>query len=291
VYAAPQQGHIIYILRECLVVFLWRKDFACAIYKLQKTLQPSGVLSPKSNWFHNRIFRLSIQTKSRLRIFSTLFELQNFIWGSNTNLSTTPCRRHVGLWVTFMHKFCSVHLGNIMTFTFLHYAIVFAPFDTPTVLYLHHYRSNSDGWRTYKLCANCFRDCTPSAIMFVANSTFPNSCKCNVWLRQPPTLRNLASHSVFKLTGRTQFHLYVHAQTHLLFPSISWFHTRISLYDVLSPDTQWASSERGFTTFVWHHAWCSGTLLTTNTVLGLKKLSRYCVLKGIHCCVLFAIDP
>ena len=149
------------------------------------------------------------------------------------------------------------------------------------VLYLHHYRSTSDSWRTYNLCATCFRDCTPSARKFVANCTFPNSCKCNVWLRQPPTLRNLVSHSVFhhtfnfsefKLTGRTLFHQYVHAAASLLFPSISWFHTRTTLYDALSPDTHWASSKRGFTTTVCPRPRCSGARSTMNTVLGMRKL-------------------
>ena len=80
-------------------------------------------------------------------------------------------------------------------------------------------------------------------------------------------------------------------QSPLLFPSISWFHTRTSLYDVLSPNTHWASSKRGFTTIVCPRPMCSGARSTTNTVLAMRKLSRDCVLKGIHGSVLFAIDP
>ena len=40
---------------------------------------------------------------------------------------------------------------NIKTFTFILYAILCVPLDTPTVLYFHHYRSTSDGWRTYRI--------------------------------------------------------------------------------------------------------------------------------------------
>jgi hypothetical protein len=93
---------------------------------------------------------------------------------------------------------------NIKTFAFIKYVIVCDPLDTPKILFLRHYRSASDGWRKYNLFADCCRDCTPSVRQFVNNCTFPNSysnyqnsCKC---LRQPPTLRNLTSHSVFHHT-------------------------------------------------------------------------------------------
>jgi len=58
-------------------------------------------------------------------------------------------------------------------------------------------------------------------------STYQNSCKCNLCLRQPPTLRDLASHSVFhytfnlsefQLTARTLYHHYLHAATSHLVP-------------------------------------------------------------------------
>ena len=140
----------------------------------------------------------------------------------------------------------------------------------------------------------------PSARKFVAKCTFPNSCKCNVCLRQPPTLRNLASHSVFhhtfnlsefKLTGRTLFYKYVHAANPLLFPSISWFRTRASLYSMLTCITHCASAYRGLTTIACPHPMYSGVHSTLNTVLAMRKLSRHCVLKGKGSGVLFAIDP
>ena len=87
-------------------------------------------------------------------------------------------------------------------------------------MFLLHYRATGDGWRTFNLCAECCRDCTPSIQRFVNKCTYQNSCKCNLCLRQPPTLRDLASHSVFhlnfnflefQLTARKLYHNYLHA--------------------------------------------------------------------------------
>ena len=96
---------------------------------------------------------------------------------------------------------------NIKTFAFIKYAIVCIPLETPNTLFLRHYRVSSDGWRTFNLCGACCMDCTSSIQRFVNKCTFPrpyssftNSCKCNLCLRQPHTLRDLATHSVFHLT-------------------------------------------------------------------------------------------
>jgi len=130
-------------------------------------------------------------------------------------------------------NFVDFILDIIKTFAFIKYAIVCVPLDTLTILFLRHCRSASDGWRTYNLCAACCKYCTPSVLQFVDNctvpnsySTYQNSCKCIICLRQPPTLRNLASHSVFQhtfnlsefqLAGRTLFHQYVQAaNSHLV---------------------------------------------------------------------------
>jgi len=122
---------------------------------------------------------------------------------------------------------------NIKTFAFIKYAIVCVPLETPTILFLRHYRAASDCW-TYNLRAACCRDCTPSIRQFINNCTFPhsystyrNSCKCNLCLRQPPNLSDLASHSVFhltfnlsefQLTARTLYHHYLHAANSHLVP-------------------------------------------------------------------------
>ena len=127
--------------------------------------------------------------------------------------------------------------GNIKTFAFIKYAIIFIPLETPKILFLRHYRAASDVWRTYNLCAACCGDSTPSIQQLVnkctfphSYSTYPNSCKLNLCLRQQPTLLHLASHSVFHLTfnlsdfhltARTLYHHYLYTiNSHLSFPNI-----------------------------------------------------------------------
>jgi len=97
--------------------------------------------------------------------------------------------------------------ANNKTFAFIKYAIVCIPLETPKVLFLRHYRAAFEGWRTFNLCAACCRDCTHTIQQFVnkcylriSYPIYPNSCKCKLWLRQPPTLRDLATRSVFHLT-------------------------------------------------------------------------------------------
>ena len=100
------------------------------------------------------------------------------------------------------------------------YSIVRVPLNTPTVLYLHHHRSNSDGWESLVLCNDCLKEILSILQPMVGNCTSDPSCRCNVCLRQPSSLRNLASHTVFRytfnlsqftLTDRTLYYQYLYA--------------------------------------------------------------------------------
>jgi len=100
------------------------------------------------------------------------------------------------------------------------YTIIGVPFDTPIVLYLNHHSAASDGRTSDILCDECLEEFRLILQRFVDNCTYERSCKCNVCLRQPPSLRNLASHRVFNLifnllefalTGRTLYHQYIYA--------------------------------------------------------------------------------
>ena len=93
-------------------------------------------------------------------------------------------------------------------------------FNTPTVLYLQHHRSNSEGWESLILCNNCAKEIVNLLQPMVGNCTPDPSCRCNVCLRPPPSLRNLVSHTVFHytynlsefiLTDRTLYHQYLYA--------------------------------------------------------------------------------
>jgi len=109
---------------------------------------------------------------------------------------------------------------NAIIFAFKMYGIVCVPFDTPTVLYLHHHGATSGGWTPDSLCKECLGEFKPILRHFICECTGTPSCKCNVCLRQAASLRRLASYTVlhltfnlleFKLTGRTLHHQYLHA--------------------------------------------------------------------------------
>jgi hypothetical protein len=87
------------------------------------------------------------------------------------------------------------------------YATVAAPFNivavlftTPKILYLKHHRANSEGWITNSLCDLCFDEFKEILLPLVGNCSFGLSWKCNLCLLQPPSLRSLASQTVFHLT-------------------------------------------------------------------------------------------
>jgi hypothetical protein len=149
---------------------------------------------------------------------------------------------------------------NIKTFAFIKYAIVCIPLETPKILFLRHYRAANDRWRTFNLCAECCRDSTPTIQQFVNNCAFPpsyfnypNSCKCNICLRQPPTLHDFASHFVFhltfilsefQLTARTLYHHYLHAANSHLLPQHQLIpHTGICFRSAYAHHTVWAREQ------------------------------------------------
>jgi len=109
---------------------------------------------------------------------------------------------------------------NSSIFSFKMYGIVSDPFDTPTVLYLHHQGATSGGWTPDSLCKECLNEFQPILRLFICDCTGTRSCKRNVGLRQAPSLRSLASYTVFhlnfnlsefKLTRRTLYHQYFYA--------------------------------------------------------------------------------
>ena len=89
---------------------------------------------------------------------------------------------------------------NRCVFSFNMYAIVSVPLSTPTVFYLRHHRAASEGWTSGSQCTECSKEFKLLLQPFVGNCTKTYSCRCNVCLRQPPSLRSLASYTVFHLT-------------------------------------------------------------------------------------------
>ena len=94
------------------------------------------------------------------------------------------------------------------------------PSGTPTVLYLQHHGASSGGRTTDSLCKECLNEFKPILRPFICECTGTPSSKCNVCLRQAPSLRSLANYTVFrltfnlsefKLTRRILYNQYLHA--------------------------------------------------------------------------------
>lgn len=168
-------------------------------------------------------------------------------------------------------SFAEIIWENIKTFAFQYYANVCVPLDTPTVLYLHHYRSTIDSWKTNDPCEDFFSEIISLQSESSSTTTFSKSCK--LCLRQPPTLeiwlriRSSISLSIYQ-SSHLQVERYLTSmfmrQNRLFFPSISWFRKRTSHYNVLSCETNGASATNDFTIACPHTNDC-GAHSTCNT--------------------------
>jgi len=145
------------------------------------------------------------------------------------------------------------------------YAIFCVPLDTPTVLCLNHHRAASGGWNSDSLCDECSEEYRLTIQPFVGNCTSDRSCGCNVCLRQPNSLRNLTSCTVFHLTfnlsqftltSKTLYHHYFYAvESHIfsndrLVPLTFYRFTFYCLTCCFVRDKRYAISKRFHNDFV-----------------------------------------
>ena len=86
-------------------------------------------------------------------------------------------------------------------FAFQMYWIVCDPLASPKVLYFRHHGTTSGGWTQNSICRKCFMNYRPILDPFLPACTISSSCRCHVCLRQPPSLRSLASYTVFHITN------------------------------------------------------------------------------------------
>jgi len=99
--------------------------------------------------------------------------------------------------INFLEFLCD----NTLIFAFLKYGIVCVPLVSPTVLYLSHHRATSGGWTQSSLCTPCFLNYRLVLGDFIPTCTYSSSYRCHVCLRQPPSLRSLASYTVFHISN------------------------------------------------------------------------------------------
>jgi hypothetical protein len=81
------------------------------------------------------------------------------------------------------------------------FAITAAPFGDEhiRVLYLKYHRTLSDCWTTRSSCYTCSSYHKNIVKNDLHNCDLSRNCTCNLCLRQPPSLRGLASQAVFHL--------------------------------------------------------------------------------------------
>jgi hypothetical protein len=83
--------------------------------------------------------------------------------------------------------------------SFAKYAILVFPSNcrNPSLMFLKYYRVRSDGWTDVEGCQACIER-YQGAICTLNNCELPNICHCNICTRQPPSLRDSASHVLFR---------------------------------------------------------------------------------------------
>jgi hypothetical protein len=85
------------------------------------------------------------------------------------------------------------------------------------MLFLKYYRATSDEWRDTENCYTCVR-LHQQQVRPYSLCNQPNRCSCTICLRQPPSLHDAASHTLFskrlkyfRLTGQSTYQDYVRA--------------------------------------------------------------------------------
>ena len=165
----------------------------------------------------------------------------------------------------------------------------FAHLETPKILFLRHYRSASDGWKTCNLCAACCRDCTPSIQSFLNKCTFPRSysnypniCKFNLCLRKPlpsvikPQIPSFISLSICQSSNLPPEHCYHHylhaANSHHVPQHKLILHTGICLQSAYARHC--VNARQVYTNTAFLAAMFVGVHSTSNTML-VTRLSQH----------------
>jgi len=114
-------------------------------------------------------------------------------------------------------------------FNSIKYAVVLLPkfcyrlpfgYCMPRLICLRYFRALSDGWRDELSCLSCISEYRRLLRPHV-NCQRPAECRCALCVRQPPSLRDAASHVLFRhtsniqhmfcLSSNTSFYEYVYA--------------------------------------------------------------------------------
>jgi hypothetical protein len=72
------------------------------------------------------------------------------------------------------------------------YSIVLLPTDIPRIFYLKNFTAESDGWTCDLFCDKCISVYKINLQKYSFGCTKADNCKCNLCLRQPPSLKETA---------------------------------------------------------------------------------------------------
>ena len=90
---------------------------------------------------------------------------------------------------------------NSKKFNAIKYVMLLCPKSVtcrPRLLCMRYYRAISDGWRDDRGCPQCVED-DQLTMRDLTGCKAPGICHCKFCVRQPPSVRDLASHTPFKL--------------------------------------------------------------------------------------------
>jgi len=88
---------------------------------------------------------------------------------------------------------------NFLRFSYKKYALALTPRDSeilPDLLFLKHYRTESDGWKDSGKCPN-FIGRNQEILLPFHECDLSDSCTCRICTRHPPSLADPARHVLF----------------------------------------------------------------------------------------------
>jgi hypothetical protein len=108
------------------------------------------------------------------------------------------------------------------------YAIVSVPGNlNPNILYLKDFRAESDGWTSKSVCDHFISYHKKQLQTYTFSCEMSEKCRCNVCLRQPPSLKGTALNFIvkfcfdiqqFELTADTTYQQYIFATNSISLP-------------------------------------------------------------------------
>jgi hypothetical protein len=123
---------------------------------------------------------------------------------------------------------CQLFLGKSSFISCTKYAIVSVPGKVnPNILYLKDFRAEIDGWTSKLVCVRCMSYHTEQLQKYTSKCDMSEKYRCNVCLRQTPSLKGTALNFIvkfffdlqrFELTANTNFQQYIFATNYISLP-------------------------------------------------------------------------